>query len=78
METRPVLHRRLGLVHRARLSSISRPWVKTLGSVSLKRYLPSLPQVSRETIALLAATLLAAWLVAKVPAWQRLVRDGSL
>lgn len=46
--------------------------------MSLKRYLPSLPQVSRETIALLAATVLAAWIVSKVPAWQRLVRDGSL
>lgn len=47
-------------------------------AVSLKRYLPSLPQVSREAITVLAATLLAAWLISKVPAWQRLVREGSL
>lgn len=51
---------------------------KTIGAVSLKTYLPSLPQVSRETIAVLAATLIAAFVIAKVPALSRLVRDGSI
>lgn len=46
--------------------------------MSLKSYLPPLPQVSRDAVSLLAATLIAAYLVAKVPAWRRLVRDGSL
>lgn len=46
--------------------------------VDLKRYLPSLPQVTRETFAVLAATVVAAWVISKVPALQRLVRAGSI
>ncbi len=42
-----------------------------------KRYLPSLPQVSKETLAVLAATVIASWVISKVPAWQRLVRENS-
>lgn len=47
-------------------------------AVSLNRYLPSLPQVSREVVTMLAATLLVAYVIARVPAWQRLVRESSL
>jgi hypothetical protein len=43
----------------------------------LKRYLPSLPQVSQEAIAILAATVLASWVISKVPAWRDLVRENS-
>ena len=41
-------------------------------------YLPTLPQVSREVLAMLAATLIAAFVISKVPAWKQLVRDNSL
>lgn len=47
-------------------------------SMSLRTYLPSLPQVSREAIAVLAATVVAAYVITKVPALQRLVRGGSI
>lgn len=46
--------------------------------MSLRTYLPSMPQVSREVIAVLAATVVAAFVIAKVPALQRLVRGGSI
>jgi hypothetical protein len=46
--------------------------------VSLKAYLPTFPQVSRETLAVLAATVIAAWVISKVPALSRLVRAGSV
>jgi len=42
------------------------------------QFLPSLPQLSREVIAVLGATLIAAWVISKVPAWKQLVRDNSL
>lgn len=48
-----------------------------MGAVSFKRYLPSLPAVSREAIAVLAATVLASWVISKVPALQQLVRENS-
>lgn len=44
----------------------------------LKRYLPTLPQITRETLAVLAATLAAAWIISKVPTWRALVREGSI
>jgi len=50
---------------------------ETLGAVSLRSYLPSLPAVSRETLAVLAATVLASWVISKVPALQKLVRENS-
>lgn len=46
--------------------------------MALRTYLPTLPQVSRETVAVLAATVVAAWLISQVPALQRLVRGGSI
>lgn len=45
--------------------------------MSLKPYLPTLPQVSRETLAVLAATVIAAWVISHVPALSRLVRASS-
>lgn len=44
----------------------------------MKTYLPSLPQISRETIAVLVATIAAAYIISRFPAVQRFVRDNSL
>lgn len=43
----------------------------------MKNYLPSLPQVSRETLAVLAATIAAAWIVSRFPKLQKFVTDNS-
>lgn len=42
------------------------------------KFLPSWPQISRELIAVLIATLGAAWLISRVPEWRELVRQNSL
>ena len=42
------------------------------------RYLPSLQQVSRETLAVLAAPLLAAWVINRWPAARELVRGSAV
>lgn len=42
------------------------------------KYLPTLPAIARETLTVLAATVVAAWVISKVPAWQRLVRGNSI
>lgn len=44
----------------------------------VNRYLPSLSQVTRETLAVLAATVVAAWVISKSPTLQRLVRGNTL
>lgn len=41
-------------------------------------YLPSVPQLARETIAVLAATVLAVWIISKWPAAQRMVRGNTV
>jgi hypothetical protein len=43
--------------------------------VSLKRYLPSLPTVTQQTVIFIVASLAAAWVLGKVPALRRLTRD---
>lgn len=53
-------------------------WVKTMAAMEVKKFLPSLPQISRELVAVLVATLGAAWVISKVPAWKQLVRENSL
>lgn len=45
--------------------------------MKLKTYLPTIGQVSREAIAVLVATVLASWVISKVPAWRDLVRENS-
>lgn len=47
------------------------------GGMEIKTFLPSGPQVSRELIAVLVATVGAAWLISKVPAWSKLVRENT-
>lgn len=44
----------------------------------MNNYLPTLPQISRETIAVIAATIIAAWVITRFPSIQRLVNDGSV
>lgn len=46
--------------------------------MSLNKYIPSLEKVSQEAIAVLVATVLAAWLISKSPALQKLVRGNSI
>lgn len=46
--------------------------------MNLRPYIPGLPQVSREVIAVLIATVAAAWIISKIPAVRQLVRDNSL
>ena len=53
-------------------------WVKTMAAMDIKKFLPTLPQISRELVAVLVATLGAAWIISKVPAWSRLVRENQL
>lgn len=46
--------------------------------MKLGAYLPSGPQLSREVLAVLFATVAAAWIISQFPAVQKLVRDNSL
>jgi uncharacterized protein (UPF0333 family) len=46
--------------------------------MKLKNYLPSLPQLSKETLAVLGATLLAAWVISRFPAVSKFVSDNSV
>jgi hypothetical protein len=46
--------------------------------VNLRPYLPSLPQITKETLAVLAATVVAAWVISQIPALQALVRGSSI
>lgn len=48
-----------------------------MADMDIKKFIPSAPQVSREAIAILAATLIASWVISKVPAWSKLVRENS-
>ena len=48
-----------------------------MGGMDIKKFIPTAPQVSREAIAILAATLIASWVISKVPAWAKLVRENS-
>ena len=41
-------------------------------------WLPTLPQVSRETLAVLAATVLAAYIISRFPAVQKFINSNSL
>lgn len=45
---------------------------------AMDKFIPSWPQISRELIAVLIATLGAAWLISRVPEWRELVRQNSL
>ena len=46
--------------------------------MKVKAYIPSAPQVSREVIAVLIATIAAAWIISRFPAVQRLVKQNSI
>lgn len=70
MDARPIAYRR------------GPPWwaVDLTGKVRpvSSKYLPTVPAIARETLLILAATIGAAWLISKVPAWQRLVRGNTV
>lgn len=44
----------------------------------MKNYLPDLPQISRETLAVLAASLLAAFIISRFPQVQKFINDNSV
>jgi hypothetical protein len=46
--------------------------------MTLSSYLPSARQLTAETIAVLCATVIAAYVITKIPALQDLVRRGSV
>lgn len=41
------------------------------------KYLPSPEKLSQETIATLAAIIISAWIVSRIPALKKLVRDSN-
>jgi len=44
----------------------------------MKNWLPSLPAISRETLAVLAATLIAAYIISRFPQVQRFINENSV
>ena len=44
----------------------------------MKGYLPSLPALSRETLSVLGATLIAAFIISRFPAVQRFVNSNRV
>lgn len=44
----------------------------------MREYLPSLPQVTREVIAVLIAALAAAWIISRFPTVRQFVRENSI
>jgi hypothetical protein len=44
----------------------------------MKNYLPSLPMISRETLSVLAATLIAAYIISRFPAVQRFINANRV
>jgi hypothetical protein len=46
--------------------------------VSLNKYLPTVPKIAQEAIALLVATVAVAWVISKSPTLRRIVREGSI
>lgn len=67
-----------GRFHRDGGAWTGRAPVQTMAAMDFKKYLPTLPQISRELVAVLVATLGAAYLISKVPAWKQLVRENQL
>lgn len=47
------------------------------GPMNFQKYLPTKSQLSQEVIATLAAILISAWIVSKVPAFKKLVKDSN-
>lgn len=46
--------------------------------IRLRDYLPSLPQLTSEILAVLGATIFVSLLISNVPALQKLVRDNTV
>jgi hypothetical protein len=46
--------------------------------MNLKPYLPTMPQLSRETIAIMIGTIGAAWLISRFPSVREFVNQHSV
>lgn len=46
--------------------------------MNLGAFLPSPTQLSKETLAVVGATLISAWIISRFPAVQRFVSDNSV
>lgn len=46
-------------------------------STGLRAFLPSFPQFTSELLAVLGATIVASFIISRVPALSRLVRDNT-
>lgn len=42
------------------------------------KYLPTFPQITKETIAVLCATIVAAYIISRFPPVQKFVKDNSI
>jgi hypothetical protein len=49
-----------------------------MSAPKLSAYVPSLPKLSQEVIAVLVGTIVAAWIISRWPAAQRLVRSATV
>lgn len=45
---------------------------------SIKNFVPTIPAISRETLAVLAASVLAAYVISRFPAVQKFIKDNSV
>jgi hypothetical protein len=46
--------------------------------MNARGWLPTLPQISSETLAVLAASLLAAYIISRFPQVQKFINDNSV
>lgn len=46
--------------------------------MSLPKFMPSVPEISREALIVLCGTVLAAWVISRVPALQQFVLSSSV
>jgi hypothetical protein len=47
-------------------------------TMSINKFLPSAPEISREALIVLCGTVLAAWVISRVPALQQFVLSSSV
>jgi hypothetical protein len=46
--------------------------------MNINKFLPSAPEISREALIVLCGTVLAAWVISRVPALQQFVLSSSV
>jgi hypothetical protein len=52
-------------------------WVTVKALMKLKPFLPTPEKLSQETIATLAAIIISAWLISRIPALKQLVEESK-